>query len=91
MASAICLNQNVKHQGYRVLVGLAQAQHKKYKAIKPISGQDHKLIIHNKKPVVYVGKLLYQHAAIYHPRQSQRTIKIIIMHQRSEGITADLA
>ena len=53
---------------YRASVGLAQALHKEYKAIKTISGQDHKLIIQNLKPVVYVGKLLSQHAAIYHTR-----------------------
>ena len=71
---------------------MAHAQHKKYKAIKIISGQDHKLIIHNKKLVVYVGKLLCQHTAICHTRQSQRIIKIsIIMYQRREKITADLA
>ena len=38
------LNQNVQHQGYiiRASVGLAQVLHKEYKAIKTISGQDHK-------------------------------------------------
>ena len=46
-------------------VGLAQALHKEYKAIKTISRQDHKLIIQNLKPVVYVGKLLSQQNIVY--------------------------
>ena len=44
------LNENVQHQDYRASVRLAQALHKEYKAIKIISGQDHKSVMHNMKP-----------------------------------------